>query len=321
MVKVSAVMSLNDNDYFKQSIESILNQTLEDIEIICIGSGDFENDKVRYVPDWQNILDEINGQYVYFLNQGDVVDENVLKDSFNACADKNLDFIQFDDSGKFDDKVYAFNILREKAFTLDMMRNTKLFSLKFLKKLGDLPKDDMVFFWDAVFNAKRFSFIPLSVRTLAEARYEDQLEAINSTNRVFTSFGKRTLVGQFRFIIFDWRIESLYKTYLSVKDDLKADYYEALKEDFTQMIYHWRFTDFTYSVKPINMLFFDDVVYSRDFEEFEKFMVQYEIALDSEEIKKENEIIRKNIQIIKDENSRIFNSTSWKITKPLRGLK
>ncbi|WP_407376084.1 hypothetical protein [Methanobrevibacter sp.] len=322
MVKVSAVMALKDNEYFSDSIESVLNQSLDDIEVICIGQNEFAHEKVKYASDMESAADEITGQYVYFLNQGDVIDKNLFRDCVGICEDKNLDFLQFDSDDEFDSEIHSFVFLKGKTFRMDMARNTKFFKTSFARQLEGIGEDDYLFFWEAVLNAKRFSFYPAQVtsKDVTES-YDYQLDLIDISNRVFTKFIDRDLYVRYNFLLFDWRLELLYNTYMNVPDELKEDYYTHLKEDFTKMVYHHRFTYFAYGTKPICMLFFSDVVYSNDFEEFEKLMVQYEIALDTENVRKENEIIKKNIEFFKKENDKIFNSTSWKITEPLRRKK
>ena len=44
MVKVSVIMPVyNCEDYLKDSVESILNQTLSDLELICVDDGSTDN--------------------------------------------------------------------------------------------------------------------------------------------------------------------------------------------------------------------------------------------------------------------------------------
>lgn len=321
MVNLSVIMAVNKDNYV-ESINSVLSQTLEGIEMICIDDNDIVDvsaDNVKVIKKHESI-DEVNGQYLYFMNPGDVLKADTLEKAFNLAKKEDLDFLQIACDDTFVGNVYKFLELKGKTFQMDMTRYTKLFKTDFIRKIADINSHDYLFFWECVFNARRFAFINLEQEFKdIEYSHDDYVNLINVTNKVFTKFKDYDYIGKFKFVLFDWRVELLYNAYLDVDD--KEEYYNHLKKDFSQMIYHWRFTDFAEYVSPINMLFFNDVVYSKDFNEFEKLMVQYEIELDSEEVKKENKIIEKNISILKRENELITNSTSWKITKPLRELK
>lgn len=323
MVDVSVIMAVSEDNY-KQSLDSALKQSLKDIEIICIDDNDLvdsNSSNVKIIKQ-DDSIDEVNGQYLYFLNPGDVLKPDTLENAFNQAKDENLDFLQITDEDTFVGETHQFLKLKGKTFQMDMTRYTKLFRTDFIKKLADINSNDYLFFWECVFNARKFAFINLGQEFNAnELDYQGQINLINVSNEVFSKFKDYDYIGKFKFILFDWRIELLYNAYTEVDDDKKEEYYNLLKEDFTQMIYHWRFTDFAVYVSPLNNLFFNDVVYSQNFEEFQKLMVQYDLELDAEEVRKENEIIRKNISILSRENNLITNSTSWKVTKPLRGLK
>ncbi len=323
MVNVSVIMAVSEDGY-AQSLNSALNQSMKDIEIICIDDNDLvdiDDDRVTIIKG-EDSIGEIKGQYLYFLNPKDTLNEDTLEKAFNQAKKESLDFIQIADDDSLIGETYQFLNLRGKTFQMDMTRYSKLFRTDFIRKIKDINSNDYLFFWECVFNARKFAFINLEQKFNAvELDFDQQAALINISNEVFTRFTDRNYIGKFKFVLFDWRIELLYNTYMNVADERKEEYYNLMKEDFTQMIYHWRFTDFAEYVHPINKLFFNDIVYSKDFEDFNRLMVQYDLELDSEEIKKENEIIKKNISILERENALITNSTSWKVTKPLRGLK
>ena len=322
MVSVSVIMAVSKDNY-SESLKSALNQTLADIEVICIDDNDIVNvtDSAVKVIKKDDSIDEVKGEYIYFLNPGDVLNKDTLEKAFRQAKGEGLDFIQITDEDTFIGETYQFLKLRGKTFQMDMTRYTKLIRTDFIKKLNNINSNDYLFFWECVFNARKFAFINLNQKFNKDKKDFDELAGlINVSNEVFTKFKDYDHIGKFKFIIFDWRLELLYDAYVNVTEERKEEYYNLLKEDFTQMIYHWRFTDFAYDANPINYLFFKDVVYSKDFDDFKRLMVQYELELDSEEVKKENEIIEKNISILERENSLITNSTSWKVTKPLRKL-
>ena len=128
MVKVSVIMPVyNGEDFLAESIDCILNQTLTDLELICVDDGS--------VDDSLNILNELagsdsriqvyhqenrgggaarnvaltyaSGEYVYFMDADDKLELDALEKLYGLCEEKNLDFTIFkainydEDTGKY----------------------------------------------------------------------------------------------------------------------------------------------------------------------------------------------------------------------------
>ena len=117
MPKVSIIIPVyNVEKYVYQSVTSILNQTLSDIEIIIIndGSTDASFSIVKQLANQDNRIKLITtrnngisiarnigihyatGEYIYFFDSDDVLDEKTLELCYNKCLLNNLDFIFFD---------------------------------------------------------------------------------------------------------------------------------------------------------------------------------------------------------------------------------
>ena len=102
--------------------------------------------------------------------------------------------------------------------------------------------------------------------------------------------------------------------YRMVHDEHKEYFYKEMKKDFQKMIGHERYDEFMkYTFTP-NKKRFEMVLNSKDFEEFK---VQNEAL----ELELENKKLKKELNEYKNKNNTIVNSTSWKITKPLRAVK
>ncbi len=128
MVKVSVIMPVyNGQDFLVESIECILNQTLTDLELICVDDGS--------VDDSLNILNELShkddriqvyhqenrgggaarnvaltyatGEYLYFMDADDKLELDALEKLYNLSRDKDLDFTIFkainydEDTGRY----------------------------------------------------------------------------------------------------------------------------------------------------------------------------------------------------------------------------
>ena len=112
--KVSVVMPIyNADDYIRTALETVINQTLLDIEIICVddGSGDKSVDIVKeYAVKDQRIkiikmnhigvstarnkgLLKAEGEYVIFLDADDFYENTLLEKLYNTAKEQNLDIV------------------------------------------------------------------------------------------------------------------------------------------------------------------------------------------------------------------------------------
>ena len=96
--KVSVVIPVyNTENYLKECLNSIMNQTLDEIEIICINDGS----KVT-----RNRGAELaNGKYIYFMDSDDILDKNALYKLFFRAEKDSLDMICFDGRSFVDDDL------------------------------------------------------------------------------------------------------------------------------------------------------------------------------------------------------------------------
>ena len=111
-VKISVIMPIyNAFDYLKPAIDGVLNQTLSDIELICIDDGSTDN-SLSILKEYQQsdervrILTENNagpsiarnkglararGKYVIFLDADDFFDYTLLEKLYNMAEENTLD--------------------------------------------------------------------------------------------------------------------------------------------------------------------------------------------------------------------------------------
>lgn len=125
MVKVSVIMPVfNASEYLEESINCILNQTLTDLELICVDDGSTD--------DSLNILNELassdsriqvyhqenkgggaarnlaltytTGEYLYCMDADDLINLDALERLYNIAKEKDLDFVIFQ-AINYDDKL------------------------------------------------------------------------------------------------------------------------------------------------------------------------------------------------------------------------
>lgn len=123
-VKVSVIIPVYNTDkYIASAIESIINQSLREIEIIVINDGSTDESLSiieRYAKDDKRIkvytqtnkglsrtrnkgIDEATGDYIYFMDSDDLIDQDTLEMCYAKCIKDQLDFVFFDAENIYED--------------------------------------------------------------------------------------------------------------------------------------------------------------------------------------------------------------------------
>lgn len=142
MVKVSVVIPVyNVERYLEECLDSVINQTLCDIEIICINDGSTDNSldilesyakkdkRIKIINNenqglstTRNIGLEISiGKYICFLDSDDYLELNTLMEAYNISEQYSLDMCLF--------KLINFDDITKKQFT------EEYFDMTYLKEL------------------------------------------------------------------------------------------------------------------------------------------------------------------------------------------
>ena len=116
MVKVSVVIPVyNVEPYLNICMDSVVNQTLEDIEIICINDGSTDKsldilNSYAEKDDRITVISQENGghavatnkgmklaqgKYLYLMDSDDMLDLEALEKTYNAAEEKQVDFVLF----------------------------------------------------------------------------------------------------------------------------------------------------------------------------------------------------------------------------------
>lgn len=168
MVKVSVIIPVyNVENYLEECLDSIINQTLKDIEIICINDGSTDN-SLEILNDYAcsdvrlKIINQENegqgaarnqgiklsqGEYIYFMDSDDILELSALEELYNMSKSMDLDIlifklINFDDGShekytskyyempflkKYEGKIFNYNKLGQKAMDIAVSPPGKLF--------------------------------------------------------------------------------------------------------------------------------------------------------------------------------------------------
>lgn len=127
---VSVIMpSLNVVKYIDECIQSVLNQSLKEIEIICVDAGStdgtyerlkeyetndsrvrvIQSDRRSYGYQVNLGIKESNAKYIGIVETDDYVDENMFDILYNRAEDNNLDFVKADFTFLYDfDGYYLY---------------------------------------------------------------------------------------------------------------------------------------------------------------------------------------------------------------------
>jgi glycosyltransferase involved in cell wall biosynthesis len=116
MAKVSVVIPVyNVEDYLRQCIESVLKQTLKDIEIICVDDGSTDSslsileeyasqdNRIKIIKQANggagaarnNGLRNATGDYLSFLDSDDFFEPDMLEEAYNKAEKYKADFVVF----------------------------------------------------------------------------------------------------------------------------------------------------------------------------------------------------------------------------------
>lgn len=126
MPKVSVIVPIyNVEKYLEKCINSLLSQTLEDIQIILVNDGSKDNsgniakeyeknnkNRIIYVEkengglsDARNYgLKYATGDFVAFLDSDDYIEKNAYEEMYNKAIEENADYVECDFIWEFPDK-------------------------------------------------------------------------------------------------------------------------------------------------------------------------------------------------------------------------
>ena len=126
MPKVSVIVPVyNVEKYIEKCLNSLINQTLQDIEIIVVNDGSTDESKSiinRYLQDYNSkikyyekenggLSDARNygmkfatGEYIAFLDSDDYVETTIYEKMYNKAIQENCDFVECDFIWKYENK-------------------------------------------------------------------------------------------------------------------------------------------------------------------------------------------------------------------------
>lgn len=191
MSKVSVIVPVyNVEKYIEKCLDSLLNQTLEDIEFIIVNDGSTDSskeiinsymeksDKFKYyekknggLSDARNYgLQFATGDYIAFLDSDDYVDYTIYEKMYKKAIEEEADYVECDfywtyqdgDKVKLKEDIgYRYNNKKDMFVYARVVAWNKLFKKEVIKE--KFPKglnyEDVEFFYKNLPNIKKFAFV------------------------------------------------------------------------------------------------------------------------------------------------------------------
>lgn len=182
MPKVSIIVPVyNTEKYLEKCLNSLVKQSLDDIEIIIVNDGSTDNSEIivnKFKQDYPNKIVYLkkengglsdarnyglayaNSEYVGFVDSDDYVELNMFEKLYTAAKEKNLDLAECNFIWEYPNKTkidYGFNYLNKKDFFLfgRVMVCNKLFKTSIIKNNNitfpnSLNYEDIEFFYKLI---------------------------------------------------------------------------------------------------------------------------------------------------------------------------
>lgn len=342
MVEISVILPVyNSQKYLKECLESILNQSFKDIEVLCINDGstdksleilkEYETDERITVIDQENMgvaktrnkaLKMVKGNYVYFMDSDDYLDSNAFKKLYDNLKSNGSDFcimkaifVNEKEQYKFPafelDKEFGKVNFNKFTFTYNDVKShvlNDLFApwLKMYKREFLMSDEDFTFP-----EIKSYSDAPFHVKSMLKA------EKISFVPEYLYYYRENddSLVHSSSNTINFFTLSDIIKDYLE-----ENGFINEFKEEFeafqaVKLVYYMGFSD-------------SDEYYLKAKDELEKIDFDNNSMISKKDLDKANLVLESDtlkeaslaIQLYdcKRRVDTLENSKSWKITKPIR---
>ena len=189
MIKVSIIVPVyNVEDYVEKCLQSLVNQTLEGIEIIVVNDGSTDNSKeviqkfikenissnIIYVEKENGGLSDARnygmkyakGEYITFLDSDDYVENTMYEKLYNKAISENADYVECDfywvyPNKKKEDKGFRYTNKKEMFVHARVVAWNKLIKRDVIKEKFPygMHYEDVEFFYKLLPNITKFAFV------------------------------------------------------------------------------------------------------------------------------------------------------------------
>ena len=362
MVSVSVVVPVyNVEEFLGECLESIVNQTLKDIEIICVNDGSKDRsldilneyasrDSRITVIDQENGghavatnrgMELAEGEYLFLMDSDDILELTALEETYNRAEEKNVDFVIFQAVNYYMEKD---EYIKEENYSMNELADFVGDSVFSYRDIKDFIFNISVTPWSKLY--KRDFIEKNSIRFPEGLIFDDNVfffDVLFAAERITFLrkhlFKRRwyptssTRAGDERFLNYIpisnliWDIFKRYEVFDEFKQELYAKKVSTVYYWYSQIQNEFKELFFSEMKKDYQKIADDEKLFC-DFKENvnERNRFIFESVLDAENITEfdlmvENYDLKCENEYLKNKVDEFSSSTSWKITKPLRALK
>ncbi|MBQ1997784.1 MAG: glycosyltransferase family 2 protein, partial [Alphaproteobacteria bacterium] len=194
MSKISVIIPVYNTkpEYVQAAVDSVLNQTLKEIEIVIVNDGSTDKNTINFLKNYKNpqirIINQKNlglggarntgikyatGKYIGFLDSDDWVDSNFYEKLYNACKQNKADIacgtlsILYQDGTVQNLDKYKNKTTRNNLTKIEYITNGSVCSKLFKKSLFDktqfaehLYYEDNPVLLQTLLTARKVTYVP-----------------------------------------------------------------------------------------------------------------------------------------------------------------
>lgn len=232
--KISVIIPVyNVERFIDRCIKSVVNQTLQDIEIIIVNDGSQDNselfikkylnsEKIKYFKKGNGGLssarnfgiNRANGEYIAFLDSDDYIDFNMYEEMYNLAKKEKADMVECDFIKEWEDrKVYDKRrryknkrdmMIKPRVVAWNRIIKTEIIKNNNIKFPNDLIYEDLEFYFKILPYVKKISYINKYF-----VHYTQRKNSISSTQ----SAKNRDIFQILNNILGFYKTRGLYKKY------------------------------------------------------------------------------------------------------------
>ena len=289
-IKISVIMPLHNVEFYvRQAIESVLRQTIKDLELICIndGSSDYslaaaqeyaeKDERIKIISYDKSYgqafvrnrgIDIAQGKYIGFVDGDDWIVENMFEKLYEEAEKNNTDVTccasalyneileTYDYSNhyynlyfipqSFDNRVFSHEETKKLLIgKINIALWNKLYRRDFLNENKiRFPEffiyEDMPFFYDVWFKAKRISIIRdlgyfYRINRLGSTMSDigDKiLDRIPMVQLTYDKFKKLDYFDEIKLDLISWIIDDLFHRFTLVEPRYRKEFFFLMKKMF-----------------------------------------------------------------------------------------
>lgn len=317
--KISVIIPVyNVENYLGECLDTVCNQTFKDIEIICVDDGSNDGSLTILKKYWRydsrfTIISQENkglaaarnaglklarGDYIYFLDSDDYIEEDALQEMYAQVIERDLDMLLFKTCCFYDESkenfteeyfemtflsdlvnknVFNYNNLNQRMYDLAVTMGSTFFKYDLISDLRfpeGLIFEDNPFFIEAILKARRVFFLE---KYLYHKRERKDSITIDGSRNFSDIIEIRNIIidlaqkyDNFYGYLYAKKLNLIKFRFLQTTDEFKEDFFNKIKDDFEKHKEEYgSFDDFQNLPDNVKSIFYAGLN-SRNWEEFEE---------------------------------------------------